>query len=78
MNNLTKGTAVLNHLFDSYKPYCGPISRSNRGDIVSVADGVASGYALESIESRGTLFISPGTNVYAGLFLFTFFISFLF
>jgi len=57
----------MNQLFHSYVANVGPIERRSHGAIVSVADGVTTAYALYDIQSRGTLFVIPGTPVYAGM-----------
>lgn len=67
--NDTHGTGVINHSFIDYEPYCGDIETSRKGCLISMADGVASGYALADLESRGTLFIGPGTKVYSGMII---------
>lgn len=67
LNVLTHGSAILNHLFVGYEPYWGPIDITRKGVIISMTDGVATGYALRDVEARGTLFIGPGTKVYSGM-----------
>lgn len=67
LNVLTHGSAILNHLFIGYEPFWGPIDITRKGVIISMADGVATGYALRDVEARGTLFIGPGTKVYSGM-----------
>jgi len=63
----TRGTAVYNHIFHSYVPHQGSLEGYRRGALVSMADGVATAYALQMLEARGTLFIEPGTKVYCGM-----------
>lgn len=63
----TRGTGVLNHIFLEYVPFQGELDYGRKGVIVSCAAGSATGYALKSIESRGVLFIEPGTDVYEGM-----------
>jgi len=65
--NATRGMAVYNHLFHSYVPFEQTDLQLRKGVLVSMAEGVASSYALKSIESRGTLFIGPQTKVYEGM-----------
>jgi GTP-binding protein len=67
LKNATKGTATLHHAFLSYEDYKGPISTSRKGALISMADGFATGYAVADLESRGTLFVSPGAAIYAGM-----------
>jgi GTP-binding protein len=50
-----------------YGPYRGPISGSRKGVLVSMSDGRATTYAMYDLVQRGTFFISPGDDVYAGM-----------
>lgn len=63
----TKGTAVLNSIFDSYAPYKGDIVFRKNGSLIAFEDGDAVAYGLFAAQERGALFISPGTRVYAGM-----------
>jgi GTP-binding protein len=63
----TRGEGVLHHTFDSYQPFKGPISGRMRGALVSMETGPATSYALEMVQERGVLFVSPGTQVYEGM-----------
>lgn len=63
----TKGTAVYNHLFNSYEPYKGKLGSFRKGALIASADGVSTGYALAALEARGPLFIGPGVKVYEGM-----------
>lgn len=65
--NDTHGTGVLNHVFIDYEPYSGELETSRKGSLISMADGLATGYAIADLESRGTLFIEPGSKIYAGM-----------
>ena len=65
--NATRGMAVFNHLFHSYVPYESSNMVLRKGVLVSMADGIASSYALKPLESRGTLFIGPQAKVYEGM-----------
>lgn len=67
MRQLTGGTGVLNHIFNSYQPHWGKADKTRKGVMVSMAPGVSTAYALESLESRGYLFIRPQTEVYEGM-----------
>lgn len=62
----TRGTGVFHTLFDAYLPYAGDIEQSELGSLVSLETGPVSGYALEHLTSRGTFFVRPGDEVYAG------------
>lgn len=63
----TKGTGIMNSLFHGYHPMAGPISSRARGSLIAFEPGIASTYGLKAAEERGTLFIGPGTQVYAGM-----------
>jgi GTP-binding protein len=63
----TRGTAILNHVFDGYEPYKGDIVGRRTGALVSMEKGPVTAYALESLQERGKLFVEPGTEVYAGM-----------
>ncbi len=64
----TKGTAIINNLFDSYKLVHDIDLRSNEhGSIISSDAGSALAYGLNNAQGRGILFIGPGTDVYEGM-----------
>lgn len=63
----TKGTGLLNHIFDGYEPWQGAISKRATGALVADRAGVTTGYALFHIQPRGELFISESTAVYEGM-----------
>lgn len=63
----TRGYGIMNHLFLGYGAYMGPIEEHDRGALVALESGVATAYALDNAQLRGTLFIGPGTPVYAGM-----------
>ena len=63
----TKGYGIFNHRYDGYKPYKGEIDRRRCGALVAWETGVARAYGLTGVESRGVLFIYPGTDVYEGM-----------
>ncbi len=63
----TKGEGIMNSVFDSYEPKLGPISTKNVGSLVSFETGTAVTYGLFNAQSRGQLFIEPGTDVYEGM-----------
>jgi GTP-binding protein len=64
---LTNGRAVLTHMFKSYEPHSGPIRTRTTGTLVSVESGIATAYALDTIQERGKLFITAGEEVYEGM-----------
>ncbi|CAL9752572.1 unnamed protein product [Musa acuminata subsp. burmannicoides] len=63
---VSRGTAVLNTVFDGYQPWAGDISTRDQGSLVAFEDGSTTSYALFSAQERGQLFISPGMEVYKG------------
>jgi GTP-binding protein len=63
----TRGTGVLNHVFDGWEPWAGEIRVRPTGSIVADRLGAATSYAIEQIQERSTLFIGPGADVYEGM-----------
>jgi len=65
----TRGTGIMNRLFEKYGPYKGPISGRQNGVLISMEQGEAVPYALNALEDRGVLFISPGEKLYEGMII---------
>lgn len=65
----TRGTGLLNHLFDGYEPWHGPLSKRQTGALVADRQGTATTYALFHLQPRGTLFIRENTPVYEGMII---------
>ncbi|MEE3420576.1 MAG: translational GTPase TypA [Lachnospiraceae bacterium] len=63
----TKGTGIINNVFDGYAPYKGDIAYRKNGSLVAFEPGEAVTYGLFAAQERGALFIGPGTKVYAGM-----------
>jgi GTP-binding protein len=63
----TRGTGILNHLFDGWESWQGPIPGRATGALVADRAGKTTSYALYHLEPRGTLFLGPGTEVYEGM-----------
>lgn len=63
----TNGNGIMNHVFDSYEAYKGDIEQRSTGSIIAHEQGEATGYGLFNTQSRGRLFIGPGTPVYEGM-----------
>src|SRR5258705_7729496 len=63
----TRGTGIMNRLFEKYGPYKGPVQGRQNGVLISMEQGPAVAYALSSLEERGQLFVSPGEMPYEGL-----------
>ncbi len=62
----TRGSGLLNHLFDGWSPWHGEIPRRTTGALVSDREGRATGYAIDHLQPRGTFFVRPGDPVYEG------------
>jgi GTP-binding protein len=65
----TRGTGVMNRLFEKYGPYRGPIDGRKNGVLISNGNGEAVAYALGPLEERGVLFVSPGEALYEGMII---------
>ncbi|MBS1112595.1 MAG: GTP-binding protein TypA [Nitrospirae bacterium] len=65
----TRGTGLLNHLFDGYEPWHGPISKRQTGALVADRQGTTTTYALFHLQPRGTLFVRENTPVYEGMII---------
>ncbi len=63
----TRGTGILNHLFDGWERWQGPIPGRVTGALVADRAGRTTSYALYHLEPRGTLFVAPGVDVYEGM-----------
>jgi GTP-binding protein len=63
----TRGTGIMNRLFEKYGPYKGPIHGRQNGVLISMEQGKAVAYALNALEDRGILFVSPGEDLYEGM-----------
>ena len=63
----TKGNGIMNHVFHGYVPYKGDMSGRSRGSLVAFEQGETTGYGIFSLQDRGTMFISPGQQVYEGM-----------
>jgi len=63
----TRGTCIINHVFDSFEPYKGDIPVRTRGSLVAFETGEAVSYGLFNAQDRGTMFIGPATKVYEGM-----------
>jgi GTP-binding protein TypA len=67
MLTATKGTIIMNSLPYGYQEMGAKIPSSRNGVLIAFEKGTSTPYALQSAESRGELFIGPGTEVYAGM-----------
>jgi GTP-binding protein len=63
----TRGTGVLHTIFHGYLPYAGNLSSRSSGSLVAWEAGTTNTFGLKNAEERGTLFYSPGVEVYEGM-----------
>ena len=63
----TKGTGLLTHLFDGYRPWAGNITHRATGAIVADRNGKVTPYTIVNLQERGQLFVEPGDEVYNGM-----------
>jgi GTP-binding protein len=63
----TRGTGIAHHVFDGYEPWSGDLRVRPTGALVADRTGYAAAYAMFSLQERGSLFVSPGTEVYEGM-----------
>ncbi len=62
----TAGEAVMAHRFTEYKPWKGQIPGRNNGVLLSKFQDKTTGYSIDKLQDRGTFFVDPGEDVYAG------------
>jgi GTP-binding protein len=65
----TRGTIVMNSLFDGYTTWQGEIPHRLTGALVADRNGVTTSYALYNLQERGELFVGPGVEVYEGMII---------
>ncbi len=63
----TKGEGIINTVFAGYAPYKGDLNYRSQGSLIAFESGEAVTYGLFNAQERGSLFISPGEKVYAGM-----------
>ncbi len=63
----TRGLGILTSIFENFSPWKGAIPGRLRGVLISICPGKATGYALFNLQDRGTMFVSPGEDVYEGM-----------
>ena len=63
----TRGTGVINRVFNSYKPIKGEIIERRAGALISTGNGKAVAYAIWKLQDRGVMFIKHQTSVYQGM-----------
>ncbi|OQW41565.1 MAG: GTP-binding protein TypA [Proteobacteria bacterium SG_bin5] len=65
----TRGTGIMNRIFERYGPYKGTIEGRKNGVLISNGAGEANAYALNSLEERGILMVGPGEPLYEGMII---------
>jgi GTP-binding protein len=63
----TRGTGLLHHVFERYEPWHGDLRTRPTGSLVADRQGPVTSYALLNLQDRGSMFVPPGTEVYAGM-----------
>jgi GTP-binding protein len=63
----TRGTGILNHLFDGFIAWQGDIPQRQTGALVADRPGRCTAHAIEHQQPRGTMFVAPGDQVYEGM-----------
>jgi GTP-binding protein len=63
----TRGTGLLHHVFDRWEPWAGEMRTRPTGSLVADRRGTTAQFALMNLQERGTLFVSPGEEVYEGM-----------
>src|SRR5438105_8712669 len=63
----TRGTGLLNHIFDGWDEWQGDIAHRQNGALVADRGGRATAYAIDNLQARGVMFIGPGLEVYEGM-----------
>ena len=63
----TRGTGVLHHVFEGWEPWAGELRTRPTGALVADRQGKTASFALFGLQERGTLFVSPGEDVYEGM-----------
>jgi len=63
----TRGTGIAHHVFEGYEPWAGELRARPTGSLVADRSGVVTTYAMFGLQERGSLFVTPGTEVYEGM-----------
>jgi GTP-binding protein len=63
----TRGTGIAHHVFEGYEPWSGDLRTRPSGSLVADRSGSSAAYAMFSLQDRGSLFVSPGTEVFEGM-----------
>ena len=63
----TRGTGLLHHVFEGYEPWMGELRTRTTGSVVADRRGPTTAYAIQALQERTSLLVSPGTIVYEGM-----------
>ncbi|HLX50447.1 MAG TPA: translational GTPase TypA [Streptosporangiaceae bacterium] len=63
----TRGTGIAHHVFEGYEPWAGELRARPTGSLVADRAGSVTTYAMFGLQERGSLFVTPGTEVYEGM-----------
>ena len=63
---LSAGEAVVAHRFNSFQPYRGDIEKRENGSMIAIETGTAVAYGMDKLKDRGSFFVTPGDDIYAG------------
>ena len=63
----TRGTGILHHVFEGWEPWHGELRGRPTGSLVADRRGEATGYAIQALQERGSLFVKPGDELYEGM-----------
>ncbi|WP_329085171.1 MULTISPECIES: translational GTPase TypA [unclassified Streptosporangium] len=63
----TRGTGIVNHVFEDYEPWFGELRTRNNGSLVADRSGPVTPFAMLNLQERGVLFVQPTTEVYEGM-----------
>ena len=63
----TRGTGIINALFEGYRPFAGDLGASRNGSLIATESGTTTPFGLANAEERGTLFIGANISVYEGM-----------
>jgi GTP-binding protein len=65
----TRGTGIAHHVFERYEPWAGELRTRPTGSLVADRAGVATPFAMQNLQERGTMFVEPTTEVYEGMII---------
>jgi GTP-binding protein TypA/BipA len=63
----TRGSGIMHHVFEKWEPWFGELRTRPTGSLVADRRGQATGFAIENLQERGSLFIAPGDELYEGM-----------